>query len=181
MESRRSTAAGLRCRAVTGIDRLRARTGPLPRPSDRRLAVRVTPDALRHIRAGHPWVFDDSITSITDGGTPGDLAVVFDARRKFAAIALFDPTSPMRLKILHAGAAGDDRRRLVARRVRRMRSAGVDAFTAHPHADRLGYRGRERRERRAARVDRRSVRRRARGQALHGGALRRTSARSSRR
>ena len=35
----------------------------LPRPAERRLAVRVTPDALRHVRAGHPWVFADSITA----------------------------------------------------------------------------------------------------------------------
>jgi 23S rRNA (cytosine1962-C5)-methyltransferase len=108
-------------------------------PSDRRLAVRVTPDALRHIRAGHPWVYDDSITSITDGGVTGDLAVVFDGRRKFAAVALFDPNSPMRLKILHAGAPAtiDDEwwcatlARALARR---------SDFTSHPQAAQLGYR-----------------------------------------
>ncbi len=76
----------------------------LPTPSERRLAVRVTPDALRHVRAGHPWVFTDSITSITDGGRAGDLAVVFDQRRAFAAIGLFDPASPIRIKVLHHGA-----------------------------------------------------------------------------
>jgi 23S rRNA (cytosine1962-C5)-methyltransferase len=101
--------------------------------------VRVSPDALRHIRAGHPWVFDDSITSVTDGGSPGDLAVVFDAHRKFAAIALFDPSSPMRLKILHAGTPAriDDSwwRAAFVRALRRR-----DAFTADPGADRLGYR-----------------------------------------
>ncbi len=76
----------------------------LPAPSERRLAVRVTPDALRHVRASHPWVFADSITSITDGGRAGDLAVVFDQRRAFAAIGLFDPASPIRVKLLHHGA-----------------------------------------------------------------------------
>ncbi len=76
----------------------------LPSPSARRLAVRVTPDALRHVRAGHPWIFADSITSINEGGGPGDLAVVFDQRRAFAAIGLFDPTSPIRIKVLHHGA-----------------------------------------------------------------------------
>jgi 23S rRNA (cytosine1962-C5)-methyltransferase len=76
---------------------------PLPRPGAQRLAVRVTSDALRHIRAGHPWVFDHSIVSVSHEGTAGDLAVVFDADRKFAAIGLFDPTSPMRLKMLHHG------------------------------------------------------------------------------
>jgi 23S rRNA (cytosine1962-C5)-methyltransferase len=70
----------------------------------RRLAVRVTKDALRQVRAGHPWVFADSITSVSDDGAPGDLAVVFDDQRRFAAIGLWDPGSPIRIKILHTGA-----------------------------------------------------------------------------
>lgn len=74
----------------------------LPRPSERRIAVRVTPDALRQIRAGTPWLYDGSITSAGEG-EPGDLAVVFDDRRKFAAIGLWDPSSPIRVKVLHAG------------------------------------------------------------------------------
>ncbi len=75
----------------------------LPRPSDRRLAVRLTADALRHVRRGHPWVFDASIVSVSHEGAPGDLAVVFDADRRFAAIGLYDPASPIRLRILHQG------------------------------------------------------------------------------
>lgn len=33
----------------------------------------------------------------------GDLAVVFDDKRRFNAIGLFDPTSPLRVKVLHRG------------------------------------------------------------------------------
>ncbi len=69
----------------------------------RRLAVRVTPDALRHVRAGHPWIFEDSIVSVKPDGRSGDLAVVFDDRRRFAAIGLYDPESPIRIKVLHHG------------------------------------------------------------------------------
>lgn len=65
--------------------------------------MRVTPDALRHIRAGHPWVFDHSVVSTSHEGIAGDLAVVFDADRQFAAIGLFDPLSPIRIKVLHHG------------------------------------------------------------------------------
>lgn len=75
----------------------------LPRPSASRLAVRVTPDALRRIRGGHPWLFDGSIESVKGDGKPGDLAVVFDNDRAFVAIGLYDPASPMRVKILHQG------------------------------------------------------------------------------
>ena len=71
-------------------------------PWQRRLAVRVTRDAERHIRAGHPWVYDRSIES-AKRGEPGDLAVIFDRQRRFLAIGLYDPTSPMRIRILHAG------------------------------------------------------------------------------
>ncbi len=75
----------------------------LPRPNAKRLAVRVTPDALRHIRSGHPWVYDHSVASTSHTGGMGDLAVVFDSERKFAAIGLWDPSSPIRLKVLHHG------------------------------------------------------------------------------
>ena len=72
----------------------------LPTPSERNLAVRVTKDALRQIRAGHPWIFDQSITSVSGPGNPGDLAIVFDDKRKFAAIGLWDPTSAIRIRVL---------------------------------------------------------------------------------
>jgi len=75
----------------------------LPRASDRRIALRVTPGALREIRSGAPWVFDRSVTSVSDAGAPGDLAVIFDDKRRFAAIGLWDPDSPVRVKVLHTG------------------------------------------------------------------------------
>ena len=75
----------------------------LPQVSDRRLAVRITADALRHVRAGHPWVFDESIASVNHEGAPGDLAVIFDNDRRFAAIGLYDPSGPIAIRILHVG------------------------------------------------------------------------------
>ena len=75
----------------------------LPAIGDRRLAVRVTPDALRQIRGGSPWLYDGSIVSVSHEGAAGDLAVVFDDDRKFAAIGLWDPSSPIRMKVLHRG------------------------------------------------------------------------------
>lgn len=75
----------------------------LPHPADRRIAVRVTRDALRQLRGGSPWLYDGSITSVGHDGAAGDLAVVFDDQRAFAAIGLWDPTSPIRVKVLHTG------------------------------------------------------------------------------
>ena len=72
----------------------------LPSPSPRNLAVRVTKDAHRHLRRGHPWIYDGSITSVSHDGAPGDLAVVFDDKRNFAAVGLWDPDSPIRIRVL---------------------------------------------------------------------------------
>jgi len=67
------------------------------------IAVRVTKDALRNIRKGHPWVFENSIVSLSQEGDPGDIAVIFDERKRFAAVGLFDPFSMIRIKILQHG------------------------------------------------------------------------------
>lgn len=75
----------------------------LPRPADARLAVRVTPDAMRQLRGGHPWLFEGAIRSVSREGAAGDLAVVFDDDRRFVAIGLWDPDSPIRIKVLQAG------------------------------------------------------------------------------
>lgn len=75
----------------------------LPTVSSKRLALRVTPDALRQLRGGSPWLYDGSITSVSHVGSAGDLAVVFDDDRNFAAIGLCDPESPIRVKVLHTG------------------------------------------------------------------------------
>lgn len=75
----------------------------VPPSAQRRLAVRVTRDAERQLRGGHPWLFDGSIVSVSHDGSPGDLAVVFDDDRKFLAIGLWDPASPIRVRVLHHG------------------------------------------------------------------------------
>ena len=78
----------------------------LPQPSASRLALRLTPDALRQVRGGHPWVYETSITSLKGGsgrGASGDLAVIFDDDRNFVAIGLYDPASPIRVKVVHRG------------------------------------------------------------------------------
>jgi 23S rRNA (cytosine1962-C5)-methyltransferase len=75
------------------------------RPSPRRLALRVGAPAERALRAGHPWLFDESITSLTVSGSAdvpraGDIAVVFDVKRRFLAAGIYDPDSPIRVRVL---------------------------------------------------------------------------------
>jgi 23S rRNA (cytosine1962-C5)-methyltransferase len=126
-----------------GLDRL-------PRPNPTRLAVRVTNDAARQIRGGHPWVFERAMTSLkgSAGGAPGDLAVVFDDERRFMAIGLYDPRSPIRLKILHHGQARsideafwrDRLRTAMARRDALVRSGDTTAYRV-VHGENDGFPG----------------------------------------
>ncbi len=71
----------------------------------RNLAVRVSSAGERAIRAGHPWIFDGAIESVSYDAPSGTLAVIFDRRRRFLAIGLYDPASPIRIRILHQGSS----------------------------------------------------------------------------
>ncbi len=77
----------------------------LPQPTTRRIALHITPNAERILRQGHPWLFGDSITRQSYEGQAGDLAVVFDKKDRFMAVGLYDPASPIRVKILHQGSS----------------------------------------------------------------------------
>jgi 23S rRNA (cytosine1962-C5)-methyltransferase len=67
------------------------------------LRIRLTNTAETIIRQGHPWVFADSIKSQTREGEAGELAIVFDRKNTFLALGLYDPDSPIRIRILHTG------------------------------------------------------------------------------
>jgi len=62
--------------------------------------MRVTPAAERAIRQGHPWLYADAITRQNHEAKPGDIAVVFDRKGRFLAVGLYDPNSPIRVKLL---------------------------------------------------------------------------------
>jgi 23S rRNA (cytosine1962-C5)-methyltransferase len=68
-----------------------------------RLRLRITAAAELAVRSGHPWVFSDSVLESNRAGHTGDLAVIYDRKDRFLAVGLFDPDSPIRVRILHAG------------------------------------------------------------------------------
>ena len=72
----------------------------LPAPSERRIALRVSTDAERTLRFGHPWLYPEAIRKQSREGAPGDLAVIYDQRERFLAIGLYDPASPIRVRVL---------------------------------------------------------------------------------
>ena len=67
------------------------------------LRLRVTAVAETILRGGHPWLYARSIHEQNREGQAGELAVVYDRKDKFLAIGLFDPASPLRLRVLHTG------------------------------------------------------------------------------
>ncbi|MBC8505804.1 MAG: class I SAM-dependent methyltransferase [Anaerolineales bacterium] len=71
-----------------------------PTPSEKRIALHVTPAAERSLRNGHPWLFNEAIRRQSHDGKPGDLAVVFNQKRRFLAVGLYDPDSPIRVRVL---------------------------------------------------------------------------------
>jgi 23S rRNA (cytosine1962-C5)-methyltransferase len=68
-----------------------------------RLRLRITSAAESIVRAGHPWLFADSIHEANRAGQTGELAVIYDRKDKFLAVGLFDSDSPIRVRVLHAG------------------------------------------------------------------------------
>lgn len=76
----------------------------LPRPQSPAIAVRVQPEAERAVRQGHPWLFEQAIIRQSRPGAPGDPAVIFDRKNRFLAVGLYDPLSPIRVRVLQHGA-----------------------------------------------------------------------------
>lgn len=68
-----------------------------------KIAIKVKPSIEKIIRQGHPWLFEKGITKQSAEGKAGDFAVIFDNKKnKFLGIGLYDPFSPIRVKMLHA-------------------------------------------------------------------------------
>ncbi|MDP4585384.1 MAG: class I SAM-dependent rRNA methyltransferase [Verrucomicrobiales bacterium] len=68
-----------------------------------RLKLTLRPSAESIVRSGHPWIYSDSIRSQNREGEAGELAVIYDRKNQFLAMGFYDPTSPLRVRILHVG------------------------------------------------------------------------------
>src|SRR6516162_9863333 len=69
------------------------------------LHLRVTAGAESTLRTGHPWLYAESIREQDQTGKLGQLAVIYDRKDRFLALGLFDPHSPLRVRILQFGRA----------------------------------------------------------------------------
>ena len=68
-----------------------------------RLRLRISATAETIVRGGHPWVFAESVREQNRVGETGELAVIYDRQDCFLAVGLFDPGSPIRVRVLHTG------------------------------------------------------------------------------
>ncbi|MFK7805337.1 MAG: class I SAM-dependent rRNA methyltransferase [Anaerolineae bacterium] len=75
----------------------------IPPISPKNLAIQVTKQAQKKMRQGHPWLFDGGIVNESFAGKSGDIAILFDQKRKFLSVGLYDPDSPIRVKMLASG------------------------------------------------------------------------------
>lgn len=82
------------------------------------MAVHLYPRAERAVKRGHPWVYAEGIRHQRHEGRSGALAVIFDRRDSFLAIGLYDPASPIRIRVLHRGAPEQIDRQWFAARIR---------------------------------------------------------------
>ncbi|WP_103068304.1 class I SAM-dependent rRNA methyltransferase [Aquimarina sediminis] len=76
----------------------------LPTIKTKRLAIKLKPSAEKIVKRKHPWVFEDSIAKQNIEGDTGDLVIVYDTKKNnFLACGLYDPYSPIRVKLIHFG------------------------------------------------------------------------------
>lgn len=64
------------------------------------LAVKLKNKALAPLRNGDHRIYEDSVEKLSREGKGGDLAILFDKKQKFAGAGLYDPFSPVRVKVL---------------------------------------------------------------------------------
>ena len=72
-----------------------------PEIKPNRIAIKLNPSSERMVKKGHPWIFEKGIKKESPGAKAGDIAIIFDERKnKFLAVGLYDPFSPIRIKLL---------------------------------------------------------------------------------
>lgn len=65
-----------------------------------KFAVKLKNKALAPLRNGDFRIYEDSVEKLSASGQAGDLAILFDKKQKFAGAGLYDPFSPVRVKVL---------------------------------------------------------------------------------
>jgi len=88
-----------------------------PHCATRPVKLQVTNSAIASLHRGHPWLYAERIKEESHQGQAGDLAVVFDTKKRFVAVGLYDPHSRIRMRVLRASKPGPIDRDFFAERI----------------------------------------------------------------
>lgn len=77
-----------------------------PQISAKPVKLQATNSGIASLHRGHPWLYAERVKAESHPGNPGDLAVVFDGKKRFVAVGLYDPLSPIRMRALRASKPG---------------------------------------------------------------------------
>lgn len=70
------------------------------KPKKKNVGVYITRSAETGQRKRHPWLFDSDVRKVSHEGEAGDTAVVFDSKKGYLSIGLYDPFSPIKVRVL---------------------------------------------------------------------------------
>lgn len=73
---------------------------PLASFSPQRISLQIRRNAVRAIKRGELWVYQEAVTRVRGEGRPGDIAVLYDHEDKPFGLGLYDPNSPLRVQVL---------------------------------------------------------------------------------
>lgn len=71
--------------------------------SDNIISIILTYKGHQVVRKGHPWLYDKAVERMNKQGNSGDIAILYDSKRQFAGIGLYDAHSPIVVRVLHSG------------------------------------------------------------------------------
>ena len=109
----------------------------LPEPEGPPVAIRIRPNAERVVRSGHPWLFEGSVVSESRSALAGEIAVIFDRKNRFLAAGLYDPESPIRIRLFVHGDAAQIGEGLFRTRIQAGLARRSDVASANTTALRL--------------------------------------------
>ena len=109
-------------------------------PRVRRGSIRLPSEVAWRLRAGHPWVYRDTLGGRPLREAPGDVLELYEAEGNFIARGIYDPEGPIAVRIVTRDSSEAIDAQAVLRRVRAaqlVRSSlleGAGALTAAPGA-----------------------------------------------
>lgn len=102
------------------------------------LAVKLSKAGERSLRKKHPWIFSESIDKSNKEGEAGDIAVIFSHNtNKPIGVGLYDPHSPIRIKMLHFGSGAKIDKDFFSDKIQRAYALRNDLLKATTNSYRL--------------------------------------------